>query len=82
VIGTFTNWKANRDFILDMFDVIYTDKAGPGLFGTRADGDFSDLEVSIALDSTKDDFLEILVQDDLSLLASFRIKAQGHVEGA
>lgn len=82
ILGTFTNWKSNRDLILDMVDVIYTDKAGPGLFGTRARGSFSELDVAIVLDQSQGDFLEILIQDNITALSSFRIKAQGHVEGA
>lgn len=78
---TFTNWKANRDIILDMFDLVYTDKAGSGSHGTSARGAFSELDVAIHLDPARGDYLEMLVQDNLTALTSFRIKAQGHIEG-
>lgn len=81
VTGTFTNWKSNRDFILDFFDVVYTDKAGAGSFGTRGRGSFSEIDIAIKLDGSTGDFLEVLIQDDLTALTSFRIKTQGHVEG-
>lgn len=80
-IGTFTNWKNNSDITLDMFDVEYSDKAGPGLFGTKGRGSFSRIGVVVALDDATGDYFEILIQDDLQDLTSFRIKAQGHVEG-
>lgn len=80
--GTFTNWKDNADIKLDMFDVEYSDKAGPSLYGTNARGSFSRIGVAVRLDSAAGDFLEVLVQDDLTTMNSFRIKAQGHVEGA
>jgi hypothetical protein len=81
VIGTFTNWKTNSDIIQDMYDVVYTDKAGGGAFGTRAKGSFLEISVAVRLDSATDDYLEILVQDNLTALDSFKIKVQGHIEG-
>lgn len=80
--GTFTNWKKNSDIILDMFDVVYTDKAGPGLFGTRGRGSFAEIEVAVVLNQANGDYLEMLVQDDLTGLSDFRVKVQGHIEGA
>jgi hypothetical protein len=80
VYYNFTYWRSNYDIILDMYNVIYTDKAGPGVYGTKALGSFSDIDVAIRLDSAAGDKLEILVQDDLTGLDSFSIKVQGHVE--
>lgn len=80
---TYTNWKTNGDMVTDMYDVLYGDKAGPGLFSTR--GRFS---VKIAteavpkIDYAAGDYLEVLVQDKLDTLTSFSIKSQGHVAGA
>lgn len=81
VVGTLTNWKSNGDMRMDMFDVIYTDKAGPSTFGVSARGAFSDIGVVLRLDSAQGDYFEILIQDNLTALASFKIKMQGHVEG-
>lgn len=81
VVGTLTNWKANGDMRLDMFDVIYTDKAGPSTFGVSARGAFSDIGVVLRLDAAQGDYFEILIQDNLTALTSFKIKMQGHVEG-
>jgi len=79
---TFTNWKSNGDLKLDMYDVTYTDKAGPSLHGTSGRGSFNRIGVVIRLDPANGDYLEALVQDDLTGLSSFFIKAQGHIEPA
>lgn len=78
--GSFTNWKTNRDIILDMFDVNYSDKAGPSLFGTSARGSFSRVGVLVKLDGDVGDYMDILVQDNLQALTSFFINAQGYIE--
>lgn len=82
-IGTFTNWKNNSDIKLDVGPerVVYAAKSGPGDFGTSARGSFGDLDVTIILNDANGDFLEVLIQDDLTALTDFRIKTQGHVEG-
>jgi len=36
--------------------------------------------VVIRLDPAQGDYLEVLVQDDLTALSGFFIKAQGHIE--
>lgn len=89
--STFTNWKANGDMVTDMYEVSYVSIAsggggggggGGGANGTNALGSFSETGAIVYLDGAAGDYLEILVQDDLSSLDSFRIKAQGHYEGA
>lgn len=79
--GTFTNWKDNGDIKLDMFDVNYSDKVGGGNFGTNGRGSFSRIDTVIRLDPAQNDFIEVLIQDDLEALVDFRIKMQGHDEG-
>lgn len=80
--GSFTNWKTNGDIILDMYDVTYSDKAGPSLFGTSGRGSFSRIGVAIKLDGTVGDFMDILVQDDITALNSFFINGEGYIEDA
>ena len=81
-IGSFTNWKTNEDIILDMFDVRYSDKAGPSLFGTSGRGSFDRIGATVELNGDTDDHFEILVQDDLTLLSSFFVNAQGYANPA
>lgn len=79
---SFTNWKTNSDIILDMFDVNYSDKAGPSLFGTSGRGSFSRVGVLVKLNGDAGDFMDVLVQDDLTTLSSFFINGQGYAEDA
>ena len=79
---TYTNWKTNSDMALDMFDVVYGAKAGGGAFSTR--GRYSvkvATEAVPKINQTSGDFLEILIQDNLTGLDTMAIKAQGHIEG-
>ena len=83
IFTTLTNWKNNQDIKEDMFDVTYTDKAGPGLFGTAGRWSFKQrTQTVVRLDGTLNDELEILVQDDLQGLTSFHINMQGHIDEA
>lgn len=82
-LGTFSNWKSNADIKNDMFDVEFdTRSGGGGTFGTSGRGSFSRIGTVVRLDGDLGDHLEMLVQDNLTTLTTFRIKAQGHVEGA
>jgi len=79
---TFTNWKTNSDIKLDMYDVPYTDKAGSGLFGLNGNGAiYLRTGATPTLDGTAGDYLEVLIQDDLSTLNTLKLKGQGHIEG-
>ena len=82
--GTFTNWKTNSDIKLDMYDVDYSVKSGPGDFGTNGRGSFNRIGVVLRLDAAQADFIEMLIQDTVvgTGLTDFRVKVQGHVEGA
>lgn len=78
---TFTNWKTNADIKLDMYDLPYTDKAGGTNHGMNGNGDIKNRTGAVPkLDATKGDRLELLIQDDLSSLVTFRLKGQGHIE--
>lgn len=79
---TFTNWKTNFDIKMDMYNLIYTDKAGAGNFGTNGRGSIRDgTGASPKLIESAGDYLELLVQDDLTGLIKFNLKGQGHIEG-
>lgn len=81
IFTTLTNWKSNQDIKEDMFDVKYSDKAGPGLFGTSGRWSFKQrTQTVVRLNGTLNDELEILVQDDLQGLISFHINMQGHID--
>jgi len=80
--GSFTNWKANADLKNDMYDVEFdTRSGGGGTYGTSGRGSFSRIGVAVRLDGSQGDQMEIILQDDVSGLTSFAIKAQGHIEG-
>jgi len=80
--GTFTSWKSNGDIRMDMALLQYHDKAGGGLHSVAGDGKISERTGAVPeLISANGDYLEILIQDNLTALSSFRLKAQGHIEG-
>jgi len=78
---TYANWKTNGDMSLDMFDVVYTDKAPAGANGTKGRWTFTKAEVVAEIDGDASPIqqLEVLIQDDLTGLTSFQIKGQGRV---
>jgi len=79
VYTTFTNWKANSDLVDDMYDVRFDVRSGGGgAYGTSARWTLSNVGATVRLDGVEGDFVEVLVQDDLRGLASFKIKMQGH----
>lgn len=79
---SFTNWKTNGDIILDMFNVTYSDKAGPSLFGTSGRQTFTRLGVGIKLNGDNNDVMDIMIQDDLTGLTSFFLNGQGYSKAA
>lgn len=79
--STFTIWKTNSDIVTDMYDVTYSARSGGGgAYGTNCRGTFKNADAIVKLDGAVGDYLQILVQDDLTSLTSFRVKAQGHYE--
>jgi hypothetical protein len=77
---TVTHWKTNQHIIEDMYDVTYSAKAPAGFYGLRGRFTFTESDVVIRLVGSASDTLNILIQDDLSGLDTFSIKAQGHIE--
>lgn len=77
----FANWKNNGDMKLDMYDVDYTDKAGGGNYGVNGRWTFTKSEVVAELDGngTPVQALRVYIQDTLSDLLTFKMRAQGRV---
>ncbi len=77
----FANWKTNADMKLDMFNVIYSDKAPAGNHGTNGRWTFTNAEVVAELDGDASPIqkLEVLIQDPLSTMISFYLRGQGRV---
>ncbi|UCF50240.1 MAG: hypothetical protein JSU91_01810 [Thermoplasmatales archaeon] len=79
---TIFNVKNNGEFAQRCVVTEYTSKSGGGAFGVRAIRAFSGQDnngVSVRLNGNAGDELQIIIQDDLSTLNSFRIVAQGHI---
>jgi len=80
VYRTLTNWKTNADMSSDMYDVSFdTRSGGGGSYGTSGRWSIDRTAAAIALDGTNGDKIQVVIQDDVSSLDFFRIKAQGHV---
>lgn len=75
---TISNWKSNSDMKADMYDLVYSDKAPAGQYGTNGRFTFKKVDFVPELNGDDGDYLEILIQDNLSTLGSFNMKAQGH----
>ena len=76
----FGNWKNNGDMKLDMYDVSYTDKAPAGNHGVNGRWTFTKAEVVAEIDGSDPlQKMEILIQDDLTDLLTFTMRAQGRV---
>lgn len=81
VYRTLTVWKSNGGLKEDMYDIIYDDRASAaGVYAVSGRWTFDKLDIAVSLDADTSDKLEILIQDDLTALTTFRIKAQGHVD--
>lgn len=79
---TIFNAKTNGDLRERMYDLNYAAAIGQAKDSTSGRRSFAGQDkngVTIRLDGDEDDKLELLIQDDLLLLSSFRIIAQGHV---
>lgn len=81
IVSTLTHWNVNLDLKDDQFDVAYSDKAPAGQYGLSARWTLTKAEFVADLDGANGDFLEALVQDDLTPLDTFKIKVQGRLFG-
>lgn len=81
--GTFTVWNTNEDIFLDTANINFIARAGGGgSYATVAFGSFADIGVTVKLSAATGDYLEVLVQDNITALDNLKMKAQGHLEGA
>lgn len=79
-IANITNWKTNGDMMADMYDVEYNDKAPAGGYGLRGRWDLTDAGIISEINGDEGEYLRVLIQDDITANASFRIKAQGRIK--
>ena len=80
---TFMNIKSNADMKNNMYDVDFDARSGGGgSYGTSGRGSIKIGTGAVPkLNASNGDYFEILIQDDISGLNSFRMKVQGHIEG-
>lgn len=77
------NIKSNGDWALRAYDVSYSDKAPAGSHGIRIRSSFNGADkrgtpLPITAATGGQDRLEVVIQDDLTGLDTFRMVAQGH----
>ena len=80
-VRTLTHWKSNGDLKDDMYDVTYADPSPAGDYGIAGRWTFTRAEFVVDIDGANGDYLELLVQDNLTLLNDFEIKCQGRLFG-
>jgi hypothetical protein len=80
---TWTNWKADSDIMTDQYDLDNVPTVPAAGAGQRGRWWLKRADVIIRLDGSTSDFVEFLVQDDLTGadLSEWYMKAQGHIEG-
>lgn len=81
-IRTFTTWDSNSKLKDDMYDVDFdTRSSGGGTYGTTGRGSLKIGTGAVPkINGANGDYMEVLIQSDLSSLLTYRLKAQGHVE--
>lgn len=80
---TFSHWRYNSAFNVDGFITNYASKAPSGVYGYSGSLDFNQRYESIvrlANTATEVVQMEVLVQDNLTGLSTFRMKVHGHIE--
>jgi hypothetical protein len=79
---TLTHWQSNNDIRNDMYDVEYLPKAPAGQYALGGRWHLTRAEFIADIDGKTGDYIEVLIQDDLTGLDSFSIKAQGRIFGS
>jgi hypothetical protein len=80
VVRTRSSIRDNRDFNDDdSGNLVFIDKGGPGLLGMTVIYLFNDFGAHIELNGTLGEYVEMLVQDDLTDLENARVKAHGYI---
>lgn len=79
IINNQWNVKTNGEIALLTFDTAYTPKAPAGSYGYRFRNTYNGLDKhGVVFRLSPTDTLEILIQDNLTLLEKFNMMAQGH----
>jgi len=84
--ATLAAWKNNGEIKDDMYFLDFDLRTATffgtgGTNGTTGKGDIKDGSGAVPkLNGTDGDYMELLIQDDLSSLNTFRLKGQGHLE--
>jgi hypothetical protein len=78
--STIAIWKSNKDLKEDMYDVTYGATAGAGNKSTTGRWTFEKSGAVVNLVASNNEFLEFIVQDDLTGLEDLQVKCQGHFE--
>jgi hypothetical protein len=81
-LANITNWKKNGDLALDMFSLAYSTKGPGGSYGLRGELVFTEGAYIAELNGDNGEYIDVYVQDDLTDLIDFRVKAQGRIFGA
>lgn len=81
VFRTLTHWHKNNDLKEDMYDLTYSPNAPAGQSGLSARWTFTKAEFAPDLVGSNGDYIEVLIQDDLTGLDEFKIKIQGRLFG-
>lgn len=80
--GTYLNYwnaRSNAELKNVMFDITYSDKAPAGTYGMTGRLTFGGQEkIGVVIRLSKNEELQLLVQDDLSGLTTFELMAEGH----
>lgn len=79
-IANIANWKTNGDMMGDMYEVEYNDRAPAGGYGLRGKWDLTSAGIIAEINGDEGEYIRVLIQDDGTANASFRIKAQGRVK--
>lgn len=78
-----TVWYSNGDIRLDagIPELLHTEEFGTGLFGVGATWTFVNMGFILEIDGDDSDYVQAIVQDALTDLVSFRMKAHGRIFG-